>query len=149
MIGKLTDEQMEELLQQNLVGRIGCNDGDKTYIVPVNYVYDGRYIIAQSLDGMKIEMMRRNPHVCFEVDEIKSITNWKSVIAWGDYQELIQERERYYAMTLFTERMIHLKITKPSASVLKQQVHPGQPENARAVFYRIVLLHKTGRFENE
>lgn len=54
-----------------------------TYVVPVNYVYDGKFIIAHSVAGMKIQMMRKNRDVCFEVDEMKSITNWKSVIAWG------------------------------------------------------------------
>jgi nitroimidazol reductase NimA-like FMN-containing flavoprotein (pyridoxamine 5'-phosphate oxidase superfamily) len=29
MIGKLTEEQIEEVLQQNVLGRIGCNDGKK------------------------------------------------------------------------------------------------------------------------
>lgn len=147
MIDTLTYEQMEDMLLQNNVGRIGCNDGDKTYIVPVNYVYDGRCIIAHSLDGLKIEMMRKNPHVCFEVDEIKNSAQWKSVIAWGEFQELVHERERYYAMSLFTDRMIRLKTGRPS--VTKPQEHLHEHENLRPVFYRIVLIHKTGRHENE
>ena len=98
MIGKLTDDQIEEVLKENVLGRIGCNDGKKTYVVPVNYVYDGKFIIAHSVYGMKIEMMRKNKQVCFEVDEMKSFTNWKSVIVWGEYQELAEERDRYSAM---------------------------------------------------
>ncbi|MGZ8558930.1 MAG: pyridoxamine 5'-phosphate oxidase family protein, partial [Chitinophagaceae bacterium] len=101
MIGILTDQQIEEVFKENVLGRIGCNDGSKTYIVPVNYVYDGKFIIAHSVAGMKIRMMRKNPAVCFEVDEMKSFTNWKSVIAWGEYQELTNERDRYYALKLF------------------------------------------------
>ena len=145
MIGKLTYEETDDVLRANIWGRIGSNDGDKTYIVPVSYVYDGKYIFAHSLEGIKIEMMRKNPKVCFEVDEMKSINNWKSVIVWGEYQELTTERDRYYAMGLFTERMIQLKTAR--ANVL----HPHTPhgENMRPVFYRIVIMHRTGRFENE
>ena len=151
MIGKLTYEQMDEVLQENTIGRIGCNDGDKTYIVPVNYVYDGKFIIAHSFEGMKIEMMRKNKHVCFEVDEIKDITNWRSVIAWGEYQELTHERDRYAAMKLFTDRMLHLKTSKAptTPAITAQRVHPDLNENKRPVIYRIVIIHKTGRFENE
>ena len=50
--------------------------------------------MAHSLKGMKIEMMRKKPKVCFEVDEMKNFTNWRSVIVWGEYQEFTEERER-------------------------------------------------------
>jgi uncharacterized protein len=98
MIGNLTQEAALEVLQSNLLGRIGCSDGKKVYVVPVNYVFDGKYIIAHSVAGMKIDMMRKNPAVCFEVDEMKDLRNWKSVILWGEYQELTNERDRYPAM---------------------------------------------------
>ena len=75
MIGNLTNEQIEEVLKENVLGGIGCNDGKKIYVVPINYIYDGKFIIAHSVAGMKIQMMRKNPDVCFEVDEMKSFTN--------------------------------------------------------------------------
>ena len=152
MIRNLTNEEIEDLLKRNVIGRIGCNDGRKTYVVPVNYVYDGKYIIAHSYDGMKIQMMRKNSEVCFEVDEIKSFTTWKSVIAWGEYQELADERKRYEAMKLFLDRMIHPKIS--TSTTLTQAVEkvtdpPLPPVNPRSVIYRIVITDKTGRFEDE
>jgi uncharacterized protein len=150
MIGKLKDEEIEEVLKEHVLGRIGCNDGKKTYVVPVNYVYDGRFIIAHSVAGMKIEMMRKNPQVCFEVDEMKSFTNWKSVIVWGEYQELKDEHSRYYAMKLFVDRMMHMKISETAIppELSGERVHPRSPGNIRPVVYRIVIEEKTGRFEN-
>jgi uncharacterized protein len=150
MIGKLKDEKIEEVLKEHVLGRIGCNDGKKTYVVPVNYVYDGRFIIAHSVAGMKIEMMRKNPQVCFEVDEMKSFTNWKSVIVWGEYQELKDEHSRYYAMKLFVDRMMHMKISETAIppELSGERVHPRSPGNIRPVVYRIVIEEKTGRFEN-
>lgn len=151
MIGKLTNEQIDEVLRDNILGRIGCSDGDKTYIVPVSYAFDGKCILAHSVEGMKIEMMRNNPDVCFEVDEMKSFTNWKSVIAWGKYQELTDERDRYYAMKIFVDRMIHIKTSKTAIlpHLKKKEVQPHLPENVRPVIYRIVITEKTGRFEND
>jgi nitroimidazol reductase NimA-like FMN-containing flavoprotein (pyridoxamine 5'-phosphate oxidase superfamily) len=151
MIGKLTKEQIQEVLRQNVLGRIGCNDGERTYVVPVNYVYDGKFIIGHSTEGLKIRMMRKNPRVCFEVDEMKNLENWKSIIAWGEYQELTDERDRYYAMKLFVDRMMHLKISEtaipPEISPIR--VHPRSPGNVKPVIYRIVINEISGRFEDK
>jgi nitroimidazol reductase NimA-like FMN-containing flavoprotein (pyridoxamine 5'-phosphate oxidase superfamily) len=149
MIGKLNKEQIEEVLKGSVLGRIGCSDGKKTYVVPVNYVYDGKYIIGHSLAGMKILMMRKNPEVCFEVDELKSLTKWKSVIVWGHYQELTDERERYHAMKLFVDRMLKMKISETAIppEISETRVHPRSPGNIKPIIYRIVITEKTGRFE--
>lgn len=151
MIGILSPAQIEAVLNENILGRIGCNDGRKTYVVPVNYVYDGQHIIAHSVDGMKIRMMRSNPAVCFEVDEMKSFTNWKSVILWGVYQELTDERSRYNAMKHFVDRMIHMKISESALppETTENRVHPRSPGNIKPIVYRIVINERTGRFENE
>jgi nitroimidazol reductase NimA-like FMN-containing flavoprotein (pyridoxamine 5'-phosphate oxidase superfamily) len=151
MIGRLSNEQMEALLSANVLGRIGCSDGTKIYVVPVNYVYDGKYIIAHSVEGMKIRMMRKNPSVCFEVDEMKSFTNWKSIILWGEYQELSEERDRYYAMKLFVDRMMHMKISETAVlpEMSEKRVHPRSPGNIRPVVFRIVISEKTGRYEHD
>jgi hypothetical protein len=57
------------------VGRIGYTDGERAYIVPVTYVYDGKDIIGQAKEGMKVNMMRSNPNVCFEVDSMTNMAN--------------------------------------------------------------------------
>jgi hypothetical protein len=42
-----------------------------------------RIVCGHSADGLKITMMRANPHVCFEVDHRENLANWRSVVAWG------------------------------------------------------------------
>ncbi len=151
MIGNLTDEQIEEVLKDNLLGHIGCNDGFNTYVIPINYVYDGQYIICHSPMGSKISVMQQNNRVCFQVENIQSFSNWKSVMALGLYQELTDERDRRYAMKLLTDRMLHLKISDLSATtgIGVKNATPGARENRRPVIYRIVIAEKTGRFEKE
>jgi len=151
MIGILSVEASKEILQSNILGRIGCYDGSRIYVVPVNYVFDGKYIIAHSVPGMKIQIMRKNPQVCFEVDQMKSMTHWKSVIVWGEYQELNDERERYAAMKLFVERTMHMKISETAIppELYENRVHPRSPGNIRPVVYRIVIEEITGRYERE
>lgn len=44
-------------------------------------------------EGQKLHMMRANPFVCFEVEDIDDLANWHSVIAWGVFEELACEDE--------------------------------------------------------
>jgi len=151
MIGNLTEAQSRDFLSNQITGRIGCNDGIKTYVVPINYVFDGKVIISHSVEGMKIDIMRLNPNVCFEVDEVKTLNNWQSVIVWGRYQELTDERDRYYAMKLFVNRMMHIKISKTAEHLQREGLEAGLSSSQfkRSVFYRIVMNEMTGKYEKE
>jgi uncharacterized protein len=63
MLGELTSEQIEHLLHGEVVERIGCHENGKTYVVPVNYAYDGEYHYGHAADGMTLRMMRTNPEL--------------------------------------------------------------------------------------
>ncbi|MDP9080232.1 MAG: pyridoxamine 5'-phosphate oxidase family protein [Bacteroidota bacterium] len=148
MLGKLSENQVEELLKSQLIGRIGCHSNDTTYIVPVNYVYDGTSIYAHSSEGMKIDMMRSNPQVCFEVDDIKSIFNWQSVILWGTFEEITVLREKEEIMQKLIDRVIpFLKNDDdhPSHGITPNASDVGN--DVELILYKIIISKKTGRFE--
>jgi nitroimidazol reductase NimA-like FMN-containing flavoprotein (pyridoxamine 5'-phosphate oxidase superfamily) len=84
---ELTKAEIDELLHEQVVGRVGCHVDGLTYVVPLIYAYDGDAIYIASIGGLKVEMMRANPQVCFEVDEY-SPGGWRSAIVQGDYEEL-------------------------------------------------------------
>lgn len=84
---QLDEQQIDEFLRRQIVGRIGMHAGGETYVVPIIYAYDGEHIYVQSIEGRKISMMRENPVVCFEVDEYER-GSWRSVIVDGVYEEL-------------------------------------------------------------
>ncbi|MBL7748970.1 MAG: pyridoxamine 5'-phosphate oxidase family protein, partial [Chitinophagaceae bacterium] len=138
MTGHLTDEEINELLTENIFGRIGCTDGKQPYVVPTNYIFDGKQIIAHSATGRKIRVMRDNPFVCLEVDEVKSFTDWKSVIVFGRYEEITEEKEQLQAMKLFVNRMLHLKMSETAVvpDITETRVHPRSPGFIKPVVYR-------------
>ena len=140
MLGELTHTEVEETLRGEIIGRIGCHAYGRTYVVPVTYVYDGRFVYAHSAEGMKLHMMRENPHVCFEVDRMDDLANWRSVIAWGTFEELHGDRAET-AMQMLIEQIEPRIDGPPGASV--HPTHSTQP----VVLYRIRLEEKTGRFE--
>ncbi len=89
MWGELDKNQIEDFLKSEMVGRIGCCDySGKVYVVPITYAYNNGYIYGHTKAGLKIRMMRNNPNVCFEIDQMKDMNNWKSVIVNGTFEEL-------------------------------------------------------------
>ncbi|WP_052547793.1 pyridoxamine 5'-phosphate oxidase family protein [Fimbriimonas ginsengisoli] len=138
---------MERLLLAAPMGRIGCHSGGRTYIVPISFAYDGRRILAHTPEGRKVEMMRENPDVCFEVDEVIDLVNWRSIIAWGRFKEL-KDADAAVAMGLLFERLRPLvantsshghALTPPSRAV----------SGASMVVFAIELTEMTGRYERQ
>jgi nitroimidazol reductase NimA-like FMN-containing flavoprotein (pyridoxamine 5'-phosphate oxidase superfamily) len=125
---------------------------DKTvYVVPISYAYDGNYIYCHSYEGKKLEFMRKNPAVCFQVDKMKNMANWKSVIAWGDFEEITDKNEIRKAVKILLERQL------PPISSITTHLGATWPfpenndglDNIPGVFFRIGLTQKTGKFEAE
>ena len=149
MLGELNENQIEDLLKQQVTGRIGCHAGGITYIVPVNYVYKDGYILGHSAAGKKIEMLKTNPEVCFEVYDIESIFKWKSVIAWGRYEEITDIEEKQQAMQGIIHRIMPL-VTSPSGHPSHgiTNVEDDVGTSIELIIYKIRLNKKTGRFEH-
>jgi uncharacterized protein len=150
MIQKLTEQEIEELLKDNVFGHLGCNDGLNTYVYPLNYLYDGNYITCHSQEGFKVQVMRKNNRVCLQVDEIKDDKNWKSVIAVGQFTEIHDAQERQ-AIKAFADRRLFVKESE-SAVVPhnnEQRRNMQWTNDSRHVIYRILIDEKSGMFENE
>ena len=149
MLRELNNTQIEALLKDQVTGRIGCHSAGLTYIVPINYVYDGINIYGHSAKGMKIDMMRKNPDVCFEVDSIKDVTNWQSVIAWGKFEEITDMTEKHNVLQKLTDRITPYIIDD---SVTREHGFVDQESDVGAtielIMYKIVVDKKTGRFED-
>jgi nitroimidazol reductase NimA-like FMN-containing flavoprotein (pyridoxamine 5'-phosphate oxidase superfamily) len=147
MFGKLKIDEIEKLINNQSIGRIGCHADGTTYVVPVSYAYDGTYIYGYTLEGMKINMMRKNPKVCFEVDNTKNLANWQSVIGWGEFEELNEGEERYKALQKLNERVLPF-ISSETMHITPQWPFPAENiTDIKGIVYRIRLIEKTGRFE--
>jgi nitroimidazol reductase NimA-like FMN-containing flavoprotein (pyridoxamine 5'-phosphate oxidase superfamily) len=152
MIGDLSERQIDHLLRTEVVGRIGCQEGGRIYVVPISYVYHEGDLYGHSGLGMKIEMMRQNPQVCFEVDHVNDLANWQSVIVWGTYEELEGE-EAEKAMHLLVGRLTPLISEEGGHLPHPWNDHGGSTEHIlhrasrHGVVFRIRITEKTGRYE--
>ncbi len=150
MKGELTREQIENVLRSELTGRVGCHSEGRTYVVPISYAYDGECVYAHSSEGLKIRMMRANPSVCFEVEQVDDLTHWRTVISWGKFEELAgpdEDRARRRLADRFAPFTTSESAHPPAGPRTEQD--PYDEAALRSVFYRIRLGEKTGRFEKE
>ncbi|MGZ5191641.1 MAG: pyridoxamine 5'-phosphate oxidase family protein [Flavisolibacter sp.] len=148
MLGILESSEIEKVLNSQIVGRIGCHADGITYIVPISYGYDGVYIYGRSLEGMKTSIMRKNPQICFEVDDMKDMANWKSVITWGVFEELDEVTERDNALKILVNRVLPL-VSSETTHLSQHWPFPDQDlNNISGIVFRIRLTEKTGRFES-
>ena len=61
--------EIEEVLREAQVGRLGTSVDGQPYVVPLSFAYhDGNIIFHGAREGKKMEDIARNPRVCFEVD---------------------------------------------------------------------------------
>jgi nitroimidazol reductase NimA-like FMN-containing flavoprotein (pyridoxamine 5'-phosphate oxidase superfamily) len=106
-IDELNETECREILSRASSARLGCSLNDQPYVIPVGIACEADYIYVFATMGQKIKWMRSNPKVCVQIDEIKSQSDWVSVIANGEYQELPEpqfEHARAHARALLQNR---------------------------------------------
>jgi len=135
MISQLSEQEARALLRACTVARLGCVYNGGPYVVPVNYVCDGEEIYIHSLSGRKIDALRANPKTCLQVDQISDAYHWRSAIAYGDYEEVIEPTKRDWAVKALQARFPNLT---PVESV---PVHDGQ---SSVIIFRIRVREISG-----
>ncbi len=147
MTGNLNQEQIENVLQSQAHGILGCIDGEKPYVVPISYAYDGTNIYCQSKEGKKIKLLRKNKNLCFQVLIMTSMNIWQSVVISGTYEELDNEsamKARAFLfdkiLTLFTSASVH-KFEHEGGNTIEDK------NRIKDIMFKINIVEKTGRFE--
>ncbi|HLZ89085.1 MAG TPA: pyridoxamine 5'-phosphate oxidase family protein [Puia sp.] len=147
MIGKLTPPEIEKLLSKEVVGRLGCSDGEMVYVVPISFHYDGEYVYCHTHEGLKIDIMRKHPVVCFEVDRMHNMANWQSVVAHGRFEELTDPILRSQALQRLHERVLPMVSSETTHLSPDWPFTPLELNKIVGVTFRIRLEEKTGRYE--
>jgi hypothetical protein len=137
-IGKVGDADSRAILREGSLGRLGCIADGAPYVVPVNYLFDGQDVYLHSLPGKKVNALRANPRVCLQVDEIKDEYRWRSVIAYGIYEEISDEKMR-------EEILIKLFNRLPNMTPVESRLAKGLKET---IVFRIKVEEITGVEEN-
>lgn len=87
MSASVAPEAADRALRAQHVGRVGCHVLGRTHVALVPYVYTGTALLLCLEPGLELRMMRLNPSVCFEVDDVDSLP-WTSVSVGAEFREL-------------------------------------------------------------
>ena len=147
MMGQLTSGEIESLLRNCLLGRIGCTNGVLIYVVPISYAYDGQYIYCHTRNGLKIDMLRRHPAVCFEVERLQNMANWQTVIAQGTFEELTDADLRLDALQRLYDRRLPAFTSQTMRLTGEWPFGRESVGKVEGITFRIRVDSKTGRFE--
>jgi nitroimidazol reductase NimA-like FMN-containing flavoprotein (pyridoxamine 5'-phosphate oxidase superfamily) len=113
----LQEGEAKELLSTRKIGRLGCVDNGEPYVVPINYVFEDGKIYSHSLPGRKIDALRAHPRACLQVDEIHNDFEWRSVIAYGDFEEIRSPSDR---RSILSKLLARFPMLTPVESVMAQ-----------------------------
>jgi nitroimidazol reductase NimA-like FMN-containing flavoprotein (pyridoxamine 5'-phosphate oxidase superfamily) len=147
MFGNLGEDAIETILHHQIIGHIGCHANDTTYVVPISYAYNDGCIYAHTEEGMKINMMRQNPKVCFEVYRMENMGNWQCVIGWGNFEEITDEKERAVALNVLLKRDLPIISSKTVQLTPDWPFVPEDINTIPGIVFRIKLTMKTGKYE--
>jgi len=129
----------DELLLRNNVGRVAYTFHDRVDVEPISYVYADGFVWGRTSPGTKLLKLQHNPFVAFEVDEVESAVDWRSVVVHGTVYFLSPEggdRERdAYQRAVELLRSVYPEVLK------EDDVTP-----SRTVLFRIHVDSVTGRF---
>lgn len=98
MFKNLEDKEIEFIIENNYIGQLGYVFKKRPYVVPITYYFDKKnnIIICYSGDGHKMNAMRKNNAVSLQIGDIESVTNWKSVLIHGSFEQIFGSTAKAY-----------------------------------------------------
>lgn len=131
---EITDKTaIYEILDRAEELHLGLWDGQEVYVVPLNFVRIGDELFFHSArGGRKLEIMKQNPRVCFEVTGAHHIepgakgadctTLYESVIGWGTGSLITEDDATYEVLRALNRKFGAPTEDLPQAVVQKTAI---------------------------
>jgi len=134
----LEREESQAILSRNHVGRIAYTFHDRVDIQPIHYIYERGWLYGRTSEGDKIAALTHNQWIAFEVDEVKDVFEWTSVVVHGSFW-ILHPRGSAHAEELWVK-----------AAELVSKIVPGSltdtdPVSFRQTLFRIAVSDVRGR----
>jgi nitroimidazol reductase NimA-like FMN-containing flavoprotein (pyridoxamine 5'-phosphate oxidase superfamily) len=122
---EITDRKdIDEIIAKAKVCHLGMSDGDKPYVVPMCFGYDGKSLFFHSSPkGQKIDTLRKNGNVCFEISIMNEVVEadqacdfemkYQSVIGFGTAEFLQDIDEKRQALDCIVKQYTQRKFEYP------------------------------------
>jgi len=147
MFGSLSTQDIHQVLSDNILGRIGFSDKKNTYVIPISYAFHDNAIYCHTREGFKLQIMRSNPSVCFEVEVISDMANWKTVLCTGEFEEIINQEQRSQALQYLADRLLPIVSSETTHLFPNWPFPPSNLNEIKGVVFKINITSITGRYE--
>lgn len=130
---EMDEAGIQDVLEKGLTGHLGTCAENIPYITAVNYIYyEGCIYFHCAKQGRKLDNIRQNENVCFEVDEYiatyqneeprKLSTNYRSVVMFGTASIIDDENIKLQIMKKTVDKYSNIEGT--SSKLLKEYTAP-------------------------
>lgn len=135
---EITDpEIIREILENTEICRLGLVDNEEAYIVPVNYAYmEGAIFIHSAMNGRKMEILRKNNKVTFEVEGKATIVAGSKACDWTTRYRSVMGKG---IITIETDPL--MKKHGLDLIMKKYGWNNKEPEYDEALMSRVCMLH--------
>lgn len=140
---EMLDDEVYELLRRVGYGHLACCRDNQPYVVPIYYVCSGHEIFVYTTAGSKSEIIRDNPRICLQVEELLDTGAWRSVVVTGAAHEIGDRADRERAVDLIrgsNPTLLPALAIKWSKDWMRKNVE---------VVYKIDIDSATGRLTSE
>lgn len=133
---ELDEEEARHFLRERRLGRIAYSFHDRVDIAPIHYAADDDWIYARTSEGTKLATLRHHPWCAFEVDDVRGMFDWTSVVVKGRMYVLDDDRVNAAAR----ERALELL-----RELIPETFTVSDPTPHRSVLIRIHVAEIAGR----
>jgi nitroimidazol reductase NimA-like FMN-containing flavoprotein (pyridoxamine 5'-phosphate oxidase superfamily) len=134
----LAREEIEAMLLRNKVGRLAFSFHDRVDIQPIHYIYEGGWLYGRTSEGDKLSTLKHNQWIAFDVDEIKDLFDWRSLVIHGSLW-ILHQRGSHRAVELWN------KTVDLVSSIVPSTFTATDPVPFRQTLFRIAVSDVRGR----
>jgi nitroimidazol reductase NimA-like FMN-containing flavoprotein (pyridoxamine 5'-phosphate oxidase superfamily) len=136
--------ELAELLRSGEVCHLSMVDDGKPYIVPLNYGYvDGVLYFHSAPEGRKIDILRKNPQVCFSVVADHQLIEGVKACSWSASYRSVIGTGIASILTEPAEKKVGLKILMAQYSDREYEFSDWDLE--RVVVIRVEIEEMSGK----
>jgi len=140
---EMRDSEIYDLLRRINYGHLAFARDAQPYVVPIYYAYDDEQIYIYTTAGLKSEVIKSNPKICLQIEEILDDGAWRSAMVTGEAFEIDNPAEREKAVEL-------LRSSNPTLlpALAIKWANDWMRKNVEVV-YRIKIITASGRFTSD
>jgi uncharacterized protein len=126
-------KEIREILEKAEICHIALCDGDQPYVIPMNFGIEWgtplKFYFHCACEGRKLDIIRRNNKVCFQVDVDNELImgklacscsfNYRCIIAFGTMKIITSHEEKIKGLNIVMTQYMHAKSFEYNENALK------------------------------